>query len=763
MSRFLTASKIGLLALISLYTEGIIPVLSSSATISFLLSRIIPDSRRPVAEPVRNGKHAIPIADFENALASHVSTVVGRTVWDALLRKLWSFDCSAALDEFINDFPPLLARSSDQIQREKEGHDPQPHGKIARTSPLGAFIRRCHLEFTRLQFQDGILLWQDFIVYRAPTRQAWEKKNALGAHNGLDVNFSSLNIDVSHPLAQILYGRLHSEEPPSSGFSLYDIERLMEFQVSELQRSGGRLPDDMKEKVMQMSKAGTALPHLAHYLRFLDSWRAGDYTSAFDNLHRYFDYTMQSRERNFYQYALLNLAILQAEFGCYNEAIPALQEAIATARDNKDSTCLNFCMSWLYHFGKTFPVEMKQLRDNGMLGGEAESLAFLKSRAKDAEMWSLLSNSHLSEAKLALQNGDSLATVFESIVKAGHINIVKSIGSLNGPALLMKGSVYGRVGVSHLAWSCGEIFLELPTEEVPAEDVVKCTCRMASILVQRGRYDDALNMLSDIPSKILRILKYQQYTTFYNGMLKLRRYLHHNHLSAAIAVINRLKGQGAPDLELKLHLSLLQVDLLSRRDSIHEAIRLLETVAENAQIETPDVLPQVKLLNAKASLLAKCGHPLKGLTIVLRAASTAYRARLLPALWEATTNLSHILNELSEFAPAVFLLSAIVPQVLECQDCALAASVYSKLVDAHIGLAGREKSKSTRWTELVNKATEYIDLAFEQYRRLEDLTGQLDMLDKKARILYMKGDFELADDLASRWLEIRTKYKEMEV
>jgi anaphase-promoting complex subunit 5 len=152
-----------------------------------------------------------------------------------------------------------------------------------------------------------------------------------------------------------------------------------------------------------MSNSGVTVPSLGYYLNFLDSWRAGDYASAFDNLHRYFDYTMQSRDRTFYQYALLNLAILQADFGCHREAIPAMKEAISTARENKDVVCLNFCMSWLYHFGKSFPAEMKEMRDSGVLGSEEESLAFLKTKAKDAEMWSLLSTSLLSEAKLGLQ------------------------------------------------------------------------------------------------------------------------------------------------------------------------------------------------------------------------------------------------------------------------------------------------------------------------------------------------------------------------
>ena len=138
--------------------------------------------------------------------------------------------------------------------------------------------------------------------------------------------------------------------------------------------------------------------------RFLDAWRAGDYPSSFDHLHRYFDYTMQNRDRTFYQYALLNLAILQADFGCFSEAVAAMQETISAARENKDMGCLNFSLSWLYHFGKAHPNEVGGVGKRGMMSVEREGLAFLKTKAKETGMWSLWSPSLLSEAKLALSN-----------------------------------------------------------------------------------------------------------------------------------------------------------------------------------------------------------------------------------------------------------------------------------------------------------------------------------------------------------------------
>lgn len=143
----------------------------------------------------------------------------------------------------------------------------------------------------------------------------------------------------------------------------------------------------------------------------------GDYASSFEHLHRYFDYTMQSREKTLYQYALLNLSLLHADFGCFPEALAAMHESISAARENKDLACLNYSLSWLYHFAKAYPKEVHGFQKSGILGNDKEALLFLKARAKDAQMWSLLSTSLLSEAALALHNvGDrSFQHGFEAI------------------------------------------------------------------------------------------------------------------------------------------------------------------------------------------------------------------------------------------------------------------------------------------------------------------------------------------------------------
>jgi anaphase-promoting complex subunit 5 len=96
------------------------------------------------------------------------------------------------------------------------------------------------------------------------------------------------------------------------------------------------------------------------------------------------------------------MAILQADFGCFSEAIAAMNETIATARENQDVSCLNFSLSWLNHLSKAYPKEMQRAGYVGMVGSEKEGFAFLKSKAMETKTWNLLSSTLLSETKSCL-------------------------------------------------------------------------------------------------------------------------------------------------------------------------------------------------------------------------------------------------------------------------------------------------------------------------------------------------------------------------
>jgi anaphase-promoting complex subunit 5 len=613
-----------------------------------------------------------------------------------------------------------------------------------------------------------VSLWQDFLAYRLPTYHDFEKKrpHSETPSNLLDINLTDLHTDLSHPLTQIMYGRLADDEQEHRGvFSTYDIERLMEFQLNELQRAGGRLSDSMRMEFNRMARAGAEIPARGHYLNFLDAWRAGDYASASDNLHRLSDYAMQTGEQVSYQYALLNLAVLQADFGAYAEALPAIQEAIAVARENKDTECLNCCMGWIYHFVRAFPSQKKALGNCGILGDEVEGLTFLKSRAKDAEMWALLAGTLINEANLCLQRGDSLAGVFENIAKASHLNINKCSQLMAGQVLLMKGATYSRIGLTRLAWTCAQTFLHCHTAGgASMEELLKSHCRTAGLLVQRGRYAEADAILGRVPAEALRVVKIQTYWDFYARLLKVRRMLHRDDLDGAEYLVDRLRGQGLADVEMAVSLTLLDADLSMRRGDFGQALKLVEALARRRdQDESHDIIVQTRLLNLKARILVESGHPLKGFSIVMRAAQTAYRARLLPSLWESIGLLASILIHLGEYFAAMDLLQSIMPQVLELQDCHFAGRSYATLADAFMGLASLEQGNPTKQKEYISKAMENIDQASQQFRFVEDLRDQRGMLKKKATILHWRGDLMLANDTATQYLELRTQYESQRV
>lgn len=417
MSRYLTPTKVTLLALITLYTESVVPFAATIPVLSFLARHLLPAPGKPSRQGSAASEFgfAISIDAFQQATIIHASGIPGRTLWDLLLNKLWDINCYDALHVFFDDLSNLLESARDGHNSGEDNLVKPGEIRLSRVSPLGAFVRRCRLEFTRLQFHDGVSLWRNFISYRNPTLAAWKRRHQ-GVGNPVDINIEQDVNSSTLPLVDIVYRGPTAKGHEGSNVSTEDLEKLLEFQVDQMQSEplvhsavpcksadrasgiGNRLPQEMGSYLRYMMESGVTVPSLSHYVAyvyvallelhflhptsFLDAWKAGDYPSSFDSLHRYFDYTMHHRDRTFYQYALLNMAILQADFGCFSEAIVAMQEAISTARENDDMGCLNYCLSWLYHFGKEHPGEMGEVHRSGVLGTEREAWLSSKPRLK---------------------------------------------------------------------------------------------------------------------------------------------------------------------------------------------------------------------------------------------------------------------------------------------------------------------------------------------------------------------------------------------
>ncbi|WEW57511.1 APC5 protein [Emydomyces testavorans] len=812
MARYLTPSKVALLALVSIYSDGVVPNSAIVALLSFFMSHLLPfdalDSKAQVLN--QDDPHIISIQEFEEVTSSLTSSIPGRTIWDLFLKRLWQLDCVDSLEEFFTLISDLVAKTrEEQFRDQRNGIVPEP-GKmrLSRTSPLGTFVRRAQLEYARLQFHDSVALWRAFIKYRMPTFHAWAKRNPIRTHTGVDANLVELGLELDSPLAKVVYGDLdNDEEDTKVTLSTKDMERLLEFQIQEMQSisdpayslsKGTRVTEAMRKRLQQMLASGAAIPNLSHYLsaevlllwgrrlrmpkRFLDSWRAGDFPSSFDNLHRYFDYALHNRDRACYQYALLNLAILQADFGCLAEAVAAMQEAISIARETQDMHCLNYCMSWLYHCRKAYPRALKDVQNTGMLGSDREALAFLQAKARENDMWSLLSTSLLGEAKLELAYGESIASVFEHIAKVAHLNASQNRNPSMGQLLALQAAFFMRLGkyslqiklrglsdmllkgASHSALVMYDVFRECYSDDAIFDDYLKASFRNCQLLSLSGKHGQAMSHIEGISPNTFHSLKSQQIRIFVCGLLKLRQQLHRwsrlltvsrDDKLTAEHLVSQLHACVPSEPEYIIALSLLEIEFSMCKADYSSALKQIEHVAKSTQEASFDVALQIQLLNLKARVFHHTDQPEQAFSLTMRAASIAYRSRVLPGLWDALGNLSIVLMAFQEFEAAAEILESIMPQVLENNNCMMAARTYSLLVDANMGLAGRNKQDMVRQKEFIARASEFTDCAFEEYSRVENLQGQCEMTSKKATLMHLSGDMALANDYAARYLDLK--------
>jgi len=239
MSRYLTPQKVSLLVLVNLYCNS---VLTSSATIpvlNFILSHLIPPTisnaratRTPEYEDVN-----FSIQVFEDVLLGHASNMPGRTALDVFLRRMWEINSFDALHDLFNNLGDLLMRTREEAERDAAAGVVHPPDQtfLSRTSPLGAFIRRARLEFTRLQFHDAMRLWSAFIKYRAPTAK-WTRRIAELAATGVDVTAADMGLTEGDPLFEVAYGHLADETDEGQVISVDDFDRLLDFQLDQLQR-----------------------------------------------------------------------------------------------------------------------------------------------------------------------------------------------------------------------------------------------------------------------------------------------------------------------------------------------------------------------------------------------------------------------------------------------------------------------------------------------------------------------------------------------
>ena len=232
MLRFLTPIKVVLLALTLIYTEGFVAASATVRVLSFLTQHILPTPVDRGSVPATS-KLNPTIQEFQGILFDLQSGVPGRTIWDLLLKRLWQIESFDALQAFFDSLGTLLAKSREQLVQDRENGvvDKADRIRLSRPSPLGAFVRRAQVEFTRLQLHDAVALWKSFTLYREPTRSMWRRRNPNVPKAGFDINLaangdSMLNAILYRDANKMLKNVVSSSD---------DVDSLLEFQVERMQ------------------------------------------------------------------------------------------------------------------------------------------------------------------------------------------------------------------------------------------------------------------------------------------------------------------------------------------------------------------------------------------------------------------------------------------------------------------------------------------------------------------------------------------------
>lgn len=327
MPRYLTPARICSLVLISQYQAGQTSSESSLHVLDFLARHVTATPEHDYeAVSERNRLSSSDITFLAEKLLPWSSKFTGRNMYDILLKGLWGLNGLDSLHNLVN----LLHFNS--APKDEEGNPIQSR-HVTPGSPLGQFVRRCYVEFTRLQFADSQALWNSFVTYRKPTYEAWATKNPEVARE-LEETRSLTSVP---PVAKTQH--VEPADEGNSSASVVDADMLLGFSIYQLQKLGTRVPTDVKTQLEKWIgdqwDSGTQSLHF--FMEFFDRWRSGQYNMALESLHRYFDYSLAARTgsdnmRVYYQYALLHLSVLHADFDCWDESVDAMNECIATGK-----------------------------------------------------------------------------------------------------------------------------------------------------------------------------------------------------------------------------------------------------------------------------------------------------------------------------------------------------------------------------------------------------------------------------------------------
>ncbi|KAI8376248.1 anaphase-promoting complex subunit 5-domain-containing protein [Radiomyces spectabilis] len=353
---------------------------------------------------------------------------------------------------------------------------------VEKTSIFGIFVRRCRLEYFRCAFQQQSEI---FVAFRNYLSRSADDRYLERIINETSSSDRSLRV----PLDLVeSYENDHIE----GWICDHHINKFLVSEAESLEKTGdSSLPADKLDRYLDFIERQA--PDLAriHQVRFLNYIRIGEYEGAVALAHRFFDIFLLKDHEPFFQYALLQMGIVEAQFGHHAKAKVLFEESLTIARQLQDEDCLNQLLSWLRF------IERETSKDTTT----SSYPAFVPNRETSDKhnVLYLQTIDKLTQARDMLRRGDAPSSVFEALYQSAIQGALNEQHHITQAQYLLKAVMWKYYGNNALSTAYMKIAMDF--EDAPADDLEQAFLLASNTYAAMGDYESALKVMRKFSNK----------------------------------------------------------------------------------------------------------------------------------------------------------------------------------------------------------------------------------------------------------------------
>lgn len=166
-----------------------------------------------------------------------------------------------------------------------------------------------------------------------------------------------------------------------------------------------------------------------------------------------------------------------------------------------------------------------------LIGGDGkandvEVIRFLKAKAREGRIWSLLSGTLLEEARSELYASGSSAKANENILQSAYVNMMHGLTDMMPSTLMFQAAACERLNLNDWANKVFHSLSILHGGHLSLTDRISAISRLSHYLSLSGQYGRAEKLFDEAAEGVQGVLKLQQKLQGFRGIVAVRKYLH---------------------------------------------------------------------------------------------------------------------------------------------------------------------------------------------------------------------------------------------